>query len=164
MSGGPQKPVDGTDHGGGQEQALLRPAPAGHVGPLAFEKAEEGGGAVGPGVARVPGHGRQGGGIADELGGQRVAEEGEEQLVRGGAAQGLVDDAVGETEHVARHAPTQHRLDLNRQNNLSVNYYSFRVGGQVNFRGGQTKLLCFIHVWFGHFPKLVRSSKLISST
>ena len=76
------------------------------------QQGQQGGCAVRPRERGELGNGVEGGGVGDQLGGEAVREQGEQQLVGGGASERLLQQTVGQVVHVARHAPAQHSLDL----------------------------------------------------
>ena len=91
LGGGGQGPGGHTDQPRGQDQALLRPrGPAVDEGGVGQEEGEEGRRAVGTGEGGELGDGVEGGGVGDQLGGQAVVQQGQEQLVGGGTSQGLL--------------------------------------------------------------------------
>ena len=76
------------------------------------QQGQQGGRAVRPRERGELGDGVEGGGVGDQLGGEAVREQGEQQLVGGGASERLLQQTVRQVVHVARHAPPQHSLDL----------------------------------------------------
>ena len=65
-----------------------------------------------PGERGELGDGVEGGGVGDQLRGETVREQGEQQLVGGGASERLLQQTVRQTVYVTRHAPPKHSLDL----------------------------------------------------